>query len=404
MDIFAASSLVQLGRRLIQDLEGQKVVFLQLPPLANTDQWLDEIVGALCSLRPLELPTVLELRGDEGAPDKALIAGLDPSATTLEQALSRYVTVSSPVVLSIRFETRALNQWQGCFRKLERLYERGIQQGELRGLLVMTRGLPVLEPSRSAAISKLALWNPLRWEDLRMLAASWLDTVDAEPLMRSWQIASYTGAANGDPFLLRKICQAAPASLGALRACVLSSHPRRRKGVSTEGLSLVKVETQWTVPPIYEQMWSRGELIGVTLDRGALVPWDALSDDAVEEYEGRLIWQEQVTTLLPTLMQFSRQIGLWIDRHHVPGWEGYLQGAADSSLEPSSILQVFKNQALPRLPQALWALLQALRLARNELAHLRPVDAHIVTDIWQRFCTNAERYAGFTARPVAALR
>lgn len=41
----------------------------------------------------------------------------------------------------------------------------------------------------------------------------WLDGETSNPLMRAWQVSSYTGAANGDPFLLQEICSQAPRSL-----------------------------------------------------------------------------------------------------------------------------------------------------------------------------------------------
>ena len=54
-----------------------------------------------------------------------------------------------------------------------------------------------------------ALWNTVRWEELRLFADSILPRSE-NALTRAWRVATYSGAANGDPEVLVRLYRESP--------------------------------------------------------------------------------------------------------------------------------------------------------------------------------------------------
>jgi hypothetical protein len=56
-------------------------------------------------------------------------------------------------------------------------------------------------------------------------------------------------------------------------------------------------------------------------------------------------------------------------------------------LEPSSVLEFLRGEPglKSKLPRSLFDLLDALRRARNKIAHLRPLDLRELTKVWELF-------------------
>lgn len=396
MDIASSPSIVGLSQSVASDLRVGKIVYFHLPPINQATAWQEEIVNAICGRAASTAPSIHELDASDTAPESSLRSQLDVDADNLADALQSYAYACSPIVVIIRFNAPPSESWTRLLGKLERLYESGAEENSLRGLMIICHGGQSVGASGKAspAVKHLYLWNVLRWEDMRCLAISWLESEDNNPLMRSWQVSTYTGAANGDPFLLRDICDAAPRFLSDIRRNFLLVR-KNAGGCCTPALmALPRAEARWLVPVSCMGSWAKGDLIGMTLDRGPQIPWESIAPAVMGSYEGRLIWQEQITSLLPMLLEFTRQAASWISQYVTPDWERYLVDHDDGlgAVEPGKILYIFRKFGLGRLPDSLYRLLEDLRGARNNLAHMTPLDSNSVASLWSTYCTAQEKY------------
>lgn len=396
MDIGSSPSIVGLSQSVANDLRVGKIVYFHFPPINQATAWEEEIVNAICDRAASTAPSVHELDASDAAPESSLRSQLDVDAGNLADALQSYAYACSPIVVTVHFNAPPSESWTRLFGKLERLYESGAEEGGLRGLMIVCHGGQSVGTSGKAspAVKHLHLWNALRWEDMRCLAIGWLESEDNNPLMRSWQVSTYTGAANGDPFLLREICDAAPRFLSDIRRNFLLARKNAGGCCAPASMELPRAEARWLVPASCMSSWAKGELVGMTLDRGPQIPWESIAPSAMETYEERLIWQEQITSLLPMLLEFTRQAASWISRYVTPDWEQYLADNSDEfgAVEPGRILYIFRKYGLGRLPDSLYRLLEDLRNARNDLAHMTPLDSNSVASLWSTYCTAQEKY------------
>jgi hypothetical protein len=393
MEICSSTSLINLSQRITTDLRGGKVVFFHIPPVGRAEQWEEELLAA-CSQKG-GAPLLVTLSADNPAPEPSLQQSVDQDAKSIEESLLRGPFCDSHIVVSVTFDKEMSVSWQRFLGKLERLYERGSDEGSLRGLLFFFHGGYTATSKPSPATKHFYLWNALRWEDMRCLGLSWLDGETSNPLMRAWQVSSYAGAANGDPFLLREICSQVPRSLSEINVSVRAKIASSPSALPPERMITPRAESRWDVPDSSLNEWREGKLLGITLERGPQVPWEQIPSSDLEAFGERLIWQEQVTSLLPTILELTWQTGKWISRHLSPDWEKNIVEENDSltAVEPSKILQVFaRNNKLGRLPDSIYRLLNLLREARNSLAHLSPIDASIIDKIWSAYCIAQDRF------------
>lgn len=392
MEISSAPSIVGVAEHTVTDLRGGKVVFFHLPPIARGQDWEAELVAAISRRRGEGVNTVFLDQAD-ARPEQSFQRELNDSATSLEEALEGSLISRRAAVLSVAFDKEPSQPWIKLFGRVERLYEKCSEQGSLRPLIVFCHGQRIPVTKNSPAVKHRYLWNALRWEDMRGLAIAWLESESTNPLIRAWQISSYTGAANGDPFLLKEICAEAPRQLAGLRSGFFGSLQKDGQCLPHD-MELPRTENRWNVPEAYWQRWERGELVGMTLDRGPQIPWESIAPSAARKYEERLIWQEQVTSLLPTLLEFTRHVGQWISANVTNEWERLVEedGNQYTAIEPGKILWIFGKHRLPRMPDGLYRLLHALKEARNHLAHMKPLDAGDVLTVWNEFCSCQERF------------
>ncbi len=129
-------------------------------------------------------------------------------------------------------------------------------------------------------------------------------------------------------------------------------------------------------------------------DRGPQIPWEKIPESDFETSQERMIWQEQVTSLLPTLMEFTRQAGEWISRHVSQEWEKHIVEDGDpfTAVEPGRILFIFSKYKLGNLPDSLYRLLVALKDARNNLAHIKPIDSTSIDKVWTYYCLAQDKF------------
>ena len=115
-----------------------------------------------------------------------------------------------------------------------------------------------------------------------------------------------------------------------------------------------------------------------------------LDRSQVEEYLRYAIWREQVSGLLPIIMEIglltneavTNEIGTtWTNRgvRTDGAWQTELY------LEPREVMDRIKINAGRRVSAMLWASLGLLRDTRNDLAHMRAVDYARVTELWTRY-------------------
>ena len=392
MEICSSPSLINLSQRITTDLRGGKVVFFHIPPVGRAEQWEEELLAA-CSQKGAT-PLFVTLSADNSSPERCLQQSVDQDAKSLEESLLLGPFSDSHIVVSVTFEKDMSVPWQRFLGKIERLYERGADEGSLRGILFFFHGGNPDTSKPSPATKHFYLWNALRWEDMRCLGSSWLDGETSNPLMRAWQVSSYTGAANGDPFLLREICSQAPRSLSEINASVRANITCSPSAVTPERMITPRTESRWDVPGSSHKEWGEGKLLGITLERGPQVPWERIPSEDLDAFSERLIWQEQVTSLLPTIMEFTRQTGEWISRHVSPDWEKYIVEENDpfTAVEPGKILLIFARNGLGSLPDSIYRLLKVLKEARNKLAHISPIDAFSVDKIWNAYCIAQDRF------------
>lgn len=93
-------------------------------------------------------------------------------AKSLEESLLRGPFSDSHIVVSVTFDKEMSVPWLRFLGKIERLYERGSDEGSLRGILFFFHGgnnyLLQTFPSDQTFLP----WNALRWEDMRCLGSS----------------------------------------------------------------------------------------------------------------------------------------------------------------------------------------------------------------------------------------
>lgn len=392
MEISSAPSIVSVAEHTVTDLRGGKVAFFHLPPIARAQDWETELVAAI-SRRLGEGVNTVFLDEDDPRPEHSFQQEINDEAKSLEEALEASLISRRVTVLSVGFSRPPSQAWGKLFGRLERMYEKSVEEGGLRPLVVFCHGARVPVTKSSPAVKHRYLWNALRWEDMRGLATAWLESEATNPLTKAWQIASYTGAANGDPFLLKAICAEAPRQIVGIRNGFLSGLQKDGKCMP-DAMELPRSEIRWNVPDAYWQRWERGELAGMTLDRGPQIPWEGVAPAAARDYEDRLIWQEQVTSLLPTLLEFTRHAGYWISTHVTDEWERLIveEGDQYTAVEPGKIIFIFGKHRLKRMPDGLYRLLHALKEARNHLAHTKPLDAVDIHAVWDEFCSCQERF------------
>lgn len=387
MQISRAPSLANVIDYARECLSKKGVVFLHLPPVSRVQNWQDELVSAIS---PQRGTVVVVINGAEPDPERCLCDFLETQVSNLGQALESDMRDPEPIVIELKMSAPPSAQLLRLLIKLTRLHEKS--EVPLRPLLILCRGRRVHVAEDSPVVQHFILWNPLRWQDMHGLAAAWINTNGERPLRCAWQVASYVGCSNGDPFLLREICDSLPESLKELYEIIAALATSAGRSDSTIDW-LPRAELRWSVPDSCERQWEAGKLLGFTVERGPQLPWETLAPDFAKSHAARLVWQEQVATLMPMLMEFTHQVAIWLSRHVDPDWRRFLDAGTSEELEPGKILTALKGHGRPRVPTAIWSLLQTLRFLRNELAHRKPVDMTSISQLWEEFCGVQQRFA-----------
>ena len=155
--------------------------------------------------------------------------------------LLEYFPDEGALVLEVECGPSLGAEWKRFFDTVRRAF-RGAGSRRLRPVLALIVGSDEYPPIANDVGSRVfALWNMLRWEELRLLAVDVLPQ-DENALIRAWRIATYAGAANGDPEMLLRLCRECPDRLHQVIDVALSDANSRG-------------ELELDVGPVPDQRW-----------------------------------------------------------------------------------------------------------------------------------------------------
>ena len=299
-------------RRLIHEVHTELVdgslVCICIPGGANRKIWLDWMSDALQDrIRESgqQLPTqTLSLSGSLSDPLSAIRIDWQFGNIRGLEGLLQYHPEEGPLIIIIECNKILSKEWKSFLKVLGKSYRSSSSQ-RLRQILVLIVGANEYPPIKKDIGSKIyAIWNILRWEDLRLLAIDKLPQ-NENALTRSWRVSTYTGAANGDPILLSRCCYECPDHLNQLVDLALADV----SNIKEISMNLGSVsEQRWNVPPECIAPWSSGDLLGLTADRDALRTLTSMSHNDAGRYIRAAIWREQLSGLFPAIVELSFNI------------------------------------------------------------------------------------------------
>ncbi|MDE2915517.1 MAG: hypothetical protein OXL68_21690 [Paracoccaceae bacterium] len=241
-----------------------------------------------------------------------------------------------------------------------------------------------------------ALWNAVRWEEVRLLVDSMLPP-NENALGRAWRVAVYSAASCSDPKIMSLLCRLMPNSLLETANIVMETIADRPREEGTPS-SLFVPDQRWEVPPAAVSGWARGVIGGVTLERGTSLNIAALQEQDARRHILASIWREQVAGLLTIVIEMGFSIAQAVTNEVGRGWLGenpvsLILPDGRINLEPAEVLERLRGPPRTQIPRTLWQTLLLLRDTRNDLAHMRPVDYGRVRELWQKY-DQARKYFG----------
>ena len=330
---------------------------------------------------PIELPPFSASLDD---PFSEIAAADGVGQVSNLEDLLEYYSDDGPLVLIVECEAGLGADWKAFFDSIRRAF-RGAAHRRLRPVLALIIGSDEYPPIDNDVGSRVfALWNMLRWEEVRLLALDVLPQ-DENAFVRAWRTATYAGAANGDPDLLLRLCRECPDRLDQ----VIESALPHADGIGELELDMSSIPDQrWNVPSGCVGPWSAGELIGYTIDRGTLRAVVGMARKTADRYVRAAIWREQLSGLFPVVVELGFGVVPAITSvmgrdwlKEVPANREISDG--DIRLEPKEVMDIFVTGRYRRLPTSIWSFLNLLRRTRNDLAHMSPIELQRMREIWQ---------------------
>ena len=386
-----------LVSEVLAELREGSLVAVGVPSGGTGARWLGWFREALRErTRECGEPAPIELAPFPGSlPDPfSEIAAADgvEQVRNLEDLLE-YFPDEGALVLVVECEPILGAEWKRFFDSVRRAF-RSAGSRRLRPMLAVIVGSDEYPPIANDVGSRaFALWNMLRWEELRLLAVDVLPQ-DENALIRAWRTATYAGAANGDPEMLLHLCRECPDRLHEVIDVALSDANSR--GDSTLDLGPLP-EQRWHVPPTCLGAWSAGELIGHTVDRGTIRAVTGMVSEAADRYVRAAIWREQLSGLFPVVVELGFGVASLISSvvgrdwlRDVPAERRISDG--DVRLEPKEVMDIFATGRYRGLPASIWSLLTLLRRTRNDLAHMSPIELQQMRRIWEGHDLLAKRF------------
>ena len=360
--------------------EGELVV-VSSPQSSWYSGWREALVAALHSVvrkKRDPTPTVLPvLPGDATHPVALLSRALDFRGVVDTYELLECSGRAPICIISVECVGSLSAEWKRLFSDIARIYRLNRVDVRQRPVLVMVIGCGDYPPIEvEVGVRVKALWNLVRWEETRLLIESRLRSNESS-LIRAWRIAVYSATSNNDLDAVSILCEETPNSLSEAVECGLSI-VESQSSLGRRARESFLPDQRWDVPPAAIAAWASGRLLGSSLERGLSLCARGISRDQAHEYFYSAIWREQVSGILPIVMEMSvlaneaarGEIGSdWID---ADGDHSALTEPVN--LEPREVIERISQYGGRRVSRILWENLQLLRSTRNDLAHMRPVD------------------------------
>ena len=395
-----------LVSEVLAELREGSLVAVSVPSGGIGGRWLGwfrealrEGIRACGEPVPIELPPLPGLLPD---PFSAIAATNGIGQVRDLDDLLEYFPDEGALVLVVECKPRLGAEWKKFFDSVGRAF-RGAGPHRLRPVLTLIVGSDEYPPITNDVGSRVfALWNMLRWEELRLLAVDVLPQ-DENAMFRAWRTATYAGAANGDPEMLLRLCRECPDRLHQVIDFALSD----ANNGGELALNVGPVPDQrWHVPPACLGPWSGGGLIGHTVDRGTLRAVAGMARENADRYVRAAIWREQLSGLFPVVVELGFSVASMVTSvvgrdwlREVPAERKISDG--DVRLEPKEVMDIFATGRYRRLPASIWSFLKLLRTTRNDLAHMSPIELQRIRQIWQSHDVIGKRFGSVPGSGVA---
>ena len=392
-----------LVSEVLAELWEGSLVAVSVPAGETGRRWLDWFREALRNRTreagealPIELPPFSASLDD---PFSEIAAADGVGQVSNLEDLLEYYPDDGPLILVVECEAGLGTNWKAFFDSVRRAF-RSADHRRLRPVLALIVGSDEYPPIDNDVGSRVfALWNMLRWEEVRLLALDVLPQ-DENAFVRAWRTATYAGAANGDPELLLRLCRECPDRLDQVIEAALPD---------TDGIDELKIDMsiipdqRWNVPSGCVGSWSAGELIGYTIDRGMLWAVTGMTRTTADPYVRAAIWREQLSGLFPVVVELGFGVAPAITSamgsdwlREVPANRKISDG--DVQLEPKEVMDIFATGRYRRLPTSIWSFLNLLRRTRNDLAHMSPIELQRMRQIRHEYDVIGKRFRSARSR------
>lgn len=355
-------------------------------------KWLEislEALNDICRERGDAVPVrVAPLDGLKSCPLRSLgeplQLGPNPSVDALLESFGR----EPAVVVSIHCSKGLSNAWSALLADLRRRVKQAQEDRQRPYIFVLVghTGFPPFEAGVGVRVR--SMFNMVRWEEMRLLAGATLS--DSEnPLVRAWRVCVYSAVSGADPDLLEQLCLEAPNSLKEAMAVTLDY----RTDDEVDAPAVFEpflVEHRWQVPASLRAGWAAGHVHGATLERGIGINVTSVDERSACDHLRAAIWREQVSGLLPTLMEMGFDIATVVLSRPSDGASDQvaIQSRGPGGrvlLEPAVLMDLIRSHAGHRVARPIWEFLSLLRRTRNDLAHMSPVEYARVRDLWHGY-------------------
>lgn len=148
------------------------------------------------------------------------------------------------------------------------------------------------------------------------------------------------------------------------------------------------IDQRWEVPPAAVKPWATGEVFGETIERGPVRTTGGMAAKTANRYLLAAIWREQLTGLLPVVVELGFNATAAITAATGTDWHRAVPpkrvvSDGDLRLEAREVMDIFSTGRFGRVPPSIWSFLDVLRRTRNDLAHMSPVELQRIRQIWQ---------------------
>lgn len=386
-----------LASEVLSELYEGSLVAVSIPCGPNGERWLAWFLEALrdqarqCGEQlPVKAPS---LKGSLTDPLSELAATDGAGGIKSLDDLLEYFPDEGALVLVIECERVLSTEWKEFLGAVRRAYL-GAGSRRLRPVLAIIVGSREYPPiSHDVASRVFGLWNVVRWEELRLLAGAVLPQ-DENALTRAWRVATYAGAANGDPDMLLRLCRESPNRLAEVFELASDGIDER---IGPEWNAGTVPERRWHVPAACVDLWASGDLLGQTVERGAVRVVGGMSGEVADRYLRAAIWREQLTGLFPVVVELGFSATTAINSALGTSWQQEVSpdrkiSDGDLRLEPKELLDILDTGRFGTVPQSIRSFLDLLRRTRNDLAHMSPIELQRMRQIWQGYDVISKRF------------